>query len=272
MRSLLLLVCFAAAASAQTAASRPVPIKDNSFLVEEAYNQEKGVVQHISTLTTDSFGNGWAYSFTQEWPVGGMRHQLSYTVPVTQVKAGPLTMSGIGDVLVNYRFQAIGTNGEATAFAPRLSVLLPTGTSSKGFGTGGAGLQFNLPFSTEFAGGNFVSHTNLGGTWTPQAKNAAGAEASTTGISAGQSFIWLVHPKLNFMLETIWNGAQRVVGPDTRSWNHETFISPGFRAAFDFASGLQIVPGIAMPIAIGPGDGERSVFLYLSFEHPFSKR
>jgi hypothetical protein len=27
------------------------PIQDNSFLIEEAYNQEPGVVQHISVFT-----------------------------------------------------------------------------------------------------------------------------------------------------------------------------------------------------------------------------
>ena len=33
--------------------------------------------------------------------------------------------------------------------------------------------------------------------------------------------------------------------------------------------GLQIVPGIAMPIGVGPSAGEKSVLIYLSFEHPF---
>ena len=60
-----------------------VPISDNSFLVEEAYNQEAGVVQHISGFTRTSGASGWGYSLTQEWPLGGRRHQLSYTVPLT---------------------------------------------------------------------------------------------------------------------------------------------------------------------------------------------
>jgi len=30
------------------------PIEDNSFLIEEAYNQEAGVVQHISNLDRKS--------------------------------------------------------------------------------------------------------------------------------------------------------------------------------------------------------------------------
>jgi hypothetical protein len=39
--------------------------------------------------------------------------------------------------------------------------------------------------------------------------------------------------------------------------------------AFDFRSGLQIVPGAAYTIGLGPSDGARALFLYLSFEHPF---
>jgi hypothetical protein len=39
-----------------------------------------------------------------------------------------------------------------------------------------------------------------------------------------------------------------------------------------FASGLQIAPGVAVPIGVGPSRGERSLFVYLSFEHPFRGR
>jgi hypothetical protein len=37
----------------------------------------------------------------------------------------------------------------------------------------------------------------------------------------------------------------------------------------NFTSGLQIVPGIAVPIGVGSSSGQRDVFLYLSFEHAF---
>ena len=33
--------------------------------------------------------------------------------------------------------------------------------------------------------------------------------------------------------------------------------------------GLQIVYGLGFPVEVGAGDGERSVLVYLSFEHPF---
>ena len=52
-------------------------IADNSFLIEEAYNQEAGVVQHISAWQRSLRTAAWAYTFTQEWPVGSQTHQLS---------------------------------------------------------------------------------------------------------------------------------------------------------------------------------------------------
>jgi hypothetical protein len=46
-------------------------------------------------------------------------------------------------------------------------------------------------------------------------------------------------------------------------------VNPGVRAAFDLPGGLQIVPGVGLPIGFGPSRGNDAVFLYLSFEHPF---
>src|SRR5882672_4873652 len=70
-------------------------IQDNSFLVEEAYNQNFGVVQHISSFTRFFDSKDWVYTFTQEWPVpGDERHQLSYTIPVQH--AGGFPGSGAG--------------------------------------------------------------------------------------------------------------------------------------------------------------------------------
>jgi hypothetical protein len=40
------------------------------------------------------------------------------------------------------------------------------------------------------------------------------------------------------------------------------------RFAINRPSGLQIVPGIAYTIGVGPSSGSRAIFLYLSFEHP----
>ena len=82
--ALALMMIVTAQVQAQSVASdsaKPPSIQDNSFLVEEAYNQEAGVVQHISGLNIDRTGKSYEYDFTQEWPVGSIRHQLSYTPP-----------------------------------------------------------------------------------------------------------------------------------------------------------------------------------------------
>ena len=74
------------------------------------------------------------------------------------------------------------------------------------------------------------------------------------------------------MLEAVYSRGQEVIGRNHTEWTESALISPGVRAAFNFASGLQIVPGLAFPIGIGPSHGERSAFFYLSFEHPFNRK
>jgi hypothetical protein len=59
------------------------PLEDNSLLIEEAYNQEAGVVQHILLTQWDRKSEDWVTTFTQEWPVPDETHQLSFTVPYT---------------------------------------------------------------------------------------------------------------------------------------------------------------------------------------------
>ena len=68
---LLLSLCPAAAGAATAAASEPATepfrITDNSFLVEEAFNQEAGIFQNIFNAARAD--EAWASTFTQEWPV-----------------------------------------------------------------------------------------------------------------------------------------------------------------------------------------------------------
>ena len=66
------------------AAAEESQIQDNSFLIEEAYNQDPGVVQHIQTFSRATRGGDWLYTFTQEWPAPNLKHQLSYTLPMAQ--------------------------------------------------------------------------------------------------------------------------------------------------------------------------------------------
>ena len=250
--------------AAQAADStRPEPIRDNSFLVEEAYNQERGVVQHISTFAR-SRDRSWGYTFTQEWPLGGERHQLSGTIALLGDRAG----SGMGDAALNYRLQLVGGSDAALAVSPRLSLLLPSGDADAGRGRGAPGVQVNLPVSWQPAEA-LALHGNVGGSVTPRAKVADGTRARSSDLLLGGSAIWLARPRFNVMLEATHLVAREPV-PAGVTRSTTTFVSPGVRWAYDFASGLQVVPGLAMPIEVGRGDADRSLFLYLSFEHPFT--
>ena len=267
-----LVLAFALAATARAQAPTPAPpaIQDNSFLIEEAYNQEAGVVQHINSLNRSWDSGDWYYSFTQEWPLGGVRHQISWTLPVQRLTLPDQVATGLGDVALNYRLQIVGSGDTRLAIAPRLSVFFPTGSDEHGLGAGGVALQANVPMSVVF-GKHLVTHWNAGLTWAPSAKDRSGNAAATTAINLGQSVVWLAHPRLNLLVETVWLRAQSVSASGVTTWSEAFYVSPGFRWAYNFTSGLQIVPGIAIPIGLGPSRGDTRLILYLSFEHPFRR-
>jgi len=264
-----LLLFWASTTPAQESPSQESPpIQDNSFLIEEAYNQEAGVVQHINTFIRQRRGD-WLYTFTQEWPVGGLKHQFSFTLPAQRVGPSSDGGSGIGDVALNYRYQLIGK--KKLAVAPRFTVLLATGDERSDRGAGGPGIQFNLPVSVVHSP-KIVTHWNAGVTLTPSAKNALGERARTTGYNLGGSLIWLARPNFNVLLESVWNSSESVVGSRRTQRESEVLLNPGIRWAHNFRRGnLQIVPGVAVPLGVGPSKGERGLFFYLSFEHSFKK-
>jgi hypothetical protein len=248
----------------QVLAEEQKKIQDNSFLVEEAYNQEAGVVQHIQSFMYLKKSKNWIYTFTQEWPVPKETHQLSYTLPVVHL-SDPTNSSGIGDIALNYRYQAVLK--DHIALAPRLSVILPTGDYKKGVGTGSFGFQTNIPLSVELSD-KFVTHWNLGATYTPRSKEPGGAKADTTSFNYGASVIYLATENFNLMLETAGASGESVQSDGSKQRADSFFINPGVRFAINFKSGLQIVPGVSIPIGIGPSKGEYGGLAYLSFEHP----
>jgi chemotaxis signal transduction protein len=262
--SALLALLFLAAPSAR---AQEEPISDNSFLIEEAYNQERGVVQHINTFSRVASSGDWVYTFTQEWPLPSEKHQVSYTLPVQNLHSELASAVGVGDLALNYRYQLVGGAGPV-AFAPRLSLLVPTGRSRDGLGSGGVGVQVNLPLSWAW-GRRLVTHWNAGYTHTYAARDSADEQAGTSAWNLGQSVVWLAHPRFNLLVETAYVRGQAVAGEGVVETSDALYLNPGVRFAFNFKSGLQIVPGVAFPIGLGPSKGEHGVFLYLSFEHPF---
>jgi hypothetical protein len=238
-------------------------ISDNSFLVEEAYNQEAGVVQHISNFRRDRAGD-WLFTFTQEWPAATQRDQLSYTLPLQSSGAG----RALGDIVVNYRRQLVGRGEQPIWFAPRLSVVIPTGSTRKGTGLGGPGLQLNLPMSTKLSR-TIVTHWNAGATVTRA--NIDGTRSTLRSLTAAASAIWLLAPNFNLMLESAWDRTEALDDANVRAAGNHFVLLPGVRAAINLESGMQIVPGFGVPIGVGPSRGQRDLFFYLSVEHPFRR-
>lgn len=256
-----------APALAQASAASP-PIQDNSFLIEEAYNQEEGVVQTIQTFSR-TFGSGdWIYTLTQEWPVPKETHQLSVTIPVQGVTTDAGRAQGLGDVELNYRYQLVGNGDAKVAVSPRLTLVLPAGDHRRSLGAGGLGIQVSLPASVVLSD-HFVAHVNAGATFTPKATDVSGETASLTSLNAGQSVVWLAHPRFNLLVEAVATSVQAFAGDGGTERHLDVLVSPGARYAFNLPDDLQIVTGLAVPIGVGRNHGQRSLLLYFSVELPF---
>jgi hypothetical protein len=257
--------------------TRPVDgIRDNSFLVEEAYNQETGVVQHIGAAFYQQQRGAGVHeerlelSFTQEWPLYGQTHQFSYTVPTSFVWHRAGNESGLGDVMLHYRWQVWFQERSLSALAPRVSLILPTGDTARGLSEDTLGAQFNLPLSTTFAGRWFV-HANAGTTILPDAASVRGRTLQHWNL--GGSLIYAAASNLHLMLEWIgtWNETTRANGGK----RHEfvSLLAPGIRKAFDCRQDAQLVLGLAAPVGLTSASADIGVFLYVSLEHSFrSKR
>jgi len=260
----------------------PVEVmEDNSFFIEEAYNQEVGVVQHIfnaqygTSLGSDPDEEGWTLQFTQEWPLFSERHQVSYDIPVSLMRDGGEQQYGLSDIQLNYRFQALEETERVPAFAPRFSLILPTGSRDKQTGDGVVGYQWNLPFSKVLAP-RFAAHLNLGLTYLPDVRiplddlgGHLSPSHSLVNYNLGTSVIFALTPRVNFLVEWIGTFEENIGDDGGEEGSFSSFISPGFRAAVINRDRLQIVMGAAAPIGLTTAAPDYGVFLYLSVEHDF---
>lgn len=253
-------VAAASTAQAEEKDMRPAAgVQDNSFLIEEAYNQEAGVIQHISNWRR--LNNDWFYTFTQEWPVVTQLHQFSYTLPYSWLRSGSDHQSGFGDLQLNYRYQLSFESADRPAIAPRASLILPTGDESKGLGSGSTGFQFNLPVS-KIVTDNITLHGNAGFTSLFDVEGH-----SPTSYNLGGSLIYAVSRDFNFMLEGLEEWTESVDGLGQIQRDAAFTISPGARYALNLEGGTQIVFGAAAPIRFEGGNTDYGVFLYFSVEH-----
>jgi hypothetical protein len=248
-------------ASAARAQNQPFEILDNSFLVEEAFNQEPGIFQNIFGLRHD--GDAGEAGFTQEWPLFTQTHQFSFTVA-----AFGLDRSwAFGDVMVNYRWQASMESAARPAFSPRLSIILPSGDAAKGFGEGSPGWQVNLPFSKQF--GDAYLHWNAGFTHLPNADGDS-TEHNLFTPHVAMSGIWRLRPMFNLMLETVFAWDEFIAGAGEER-DRVVTLSPGFRTGWNSGDN-QTIFGLAVPVTFAGGKADPGVFGYFSHELPFTPR
>lgn len=274
--------------TARAEEARPIDgIADNSFLIEEAYNQDPGVVQHIFTglygeeRDNDPQRRSWAFGFTQEWPIFSLRHQFSYTIPFSFTREGKDHQDGVEDILLNYRFQALAESERIPAFAPRFSLILPSGSRDEGTGSGVVGYQWNLPFSKKVAS-RFALHANFGLAYLPDTRvpvegedgedNPTGhlsPQRSLVSYNLGASGIFALSSRFHLMLEWVGNFEESLNDEGREEHDFNAVISPGARAAVINQDKLQMVLGVAAPVGLTRPADNYGVFLYLSVEHNF---
>ena len=235
--------------------ARPFEIVDNAFLLEEAFNQEAGIFQNILLVQRPS-SSEWSFEFTQEWPLGGQRHQLSYTVPIEAVREPGADSRDIGrgTIALNYRLQLAMESAAAPALSPRISLLIPDFPDSDKQ----IGLQFNLPASKQF--NDFYLHGNAGYT-----VDGIGSEPGATGrASAAASVNYRAWPMVHLMVESVFRA--REFGSE-----HSMLLSPGVRAGWNLGN-KQLVLGVAVPFGLLEQDESAGLVMYLSYELPFTKQ
>lgn len=242
---------------------------DNSFLLEEAYNQEPGVVQHILNVVhtarrragTDD--RDLSLVFSQEWPIFTQTHQFAYSIPFTFTEAGGRDDRGLEDITLNYRYQFWLETETRPAFAPSFSLILPTGDEAKGLGNDTVGYQVTLPAS-KIVSDRWSLHGNAGVTFFPEVSGH-----DLVSYSLGASAIYAVRPNFNFMLEVVADFEEGVNDFGGTARAVSAVISPGFRYAINHPNDAQTVVGLAVPIGITADAPDYGVFLYASFEHFF---
>jgi Putative MetA-pathway of phenol degradation len=240
-------------------------LQDNSFFIEEAYNQQLGVVQHILSvpLTFDGHQKNISPNLTEEWPVLSELHQFSYTIPYSSLEDNGWD-SGFGDIRLNYRLQALKETDRTPAFAPRLTLVIPTDGGGETFGHEEIGYETNLPFS-KVVGDSWTMHANAGGSVFPDDHGH-----TAMNYNLGGSVIYAASKNLNLMLESVefWEESVSHRGKVDRTFT--ALISPGARYAFNLPKGAQLVVGAAVPVGISADAPDWGLFFYFSFEHSFT--
>ena len=167
------------------------------------------------------------------------------------------------------------------AFAPRFSLILPSGSRDDGLGSGVVGFQWNLPFSKRI-GPRFATHANLGLTYLPDTRvfvageDAAGnptrrlsPEHSLVSYNLGVSGVFALSSRVHLMLEWVGNCDESLNDEGREAHDFSAVISPGVRTAVINRDDMQMVLGVAAPVGLTRPADNYGVFMYLSLKHNF---
>jgi hypothetical protein len=149
------------------------------------------------------------------------------------------------------------------AFAPRFSLVTPTGDANKEFGHDRLGYEINLPFS-KIVSERVTLNFNAGGSLLPNVK-----DRDLWNYNLGGSAIYAVSWNFNLLVEAVAFWEEDVDHARRIDRTVTALLSPGARYAFNCPNALQIVVGAAAPIGLTSDSPDWGLFFYLSFEHPF---
>lgn len=248
----------------------PLKLEDNSMFIEEAFNQQMGSVQYISTGFVKN-RNDVEFSFTAEIPLTDQKHQLSYTLNYYRSSFEQRSTNGFGDVSIGYRYQ-IFDQSDWLMLIPRLSVILPTGNASMALGSGAFGLQTNVAI-TKRVSRKIVFHYNAGVTeyfksdfyTDSQSGKVLAYQKNVFNKNLGASVIWHPIPSMNTMLEYVALFEQELHEGGNATAVSSHLINPALRFSI-FCNNIQIVPGISFPLRYNNGIQSEGVLFYLSIE------
>ena len=198
---------------------------DNSFFLEEAFNQPIGVVQFVqdyNTLTNE-------FTHTGELPLGQKDHQFSYLVGQDQNI----------DPVLSYRFQSISE--PSVYLAHRFGVIVPLENERYGF-------EFKQAF-TYVLNDRWMAHWNFGY-----------HRVFFNSYNAGSSLVYYAQDKLNFLVEGYVETNDKyetnyIINPGLRyalnlEWQ-ETQIVPGMSFPISFNKD-QVEMGVLFYLSIEP--------------------
>ena len=230
MRRTLLLLLFAL----PLLAGEPLPIEDHTFMAEGGWNREDAALQY----NTFFFRDAMAFELTQEWAASSPKHQFGFTIPLFSDDR-----AGLGDAMLNYSYQILGTKDSRIAVAPRVSLILPTRSAQ--FGERSSGVQVNFPISASITP-RLAAHTNIGASWY--------RDRGERELNLGQSVAFDLTDHLSFSVDAAYT---RCGGGE-----HLIVVRPGLQFSIDGPRGLGIAPGVAFPTRGG-------VLVYVALEQPF---